>query len=144
MLSDRKDPKSSSFLGTGWSFPPTFNQPGGQVEMVAGEADIVQSILIILGTEFGERLMQPNFGCGLGHFVFEAMEQGVLTSIESAVTDALIYHEPRIKVNQVGVEPDAGQAGLLRITIDYTVRQTNSRTNMVYPFYLNEATDAAL
>jgi len=144
MSNSQSEIANSSFLGTGWSFPPTFNKGGGQVEMTDAEADILQSIQIILATQPGERLMQPDFGCALNQYLFEAMEQGVLTSIQSVVSDALIYHEPRIKVNRLEVSPSPTEPGLLMIEINYTVRQTNSRSNLVYPFYLNEATDIDL
>ncbi len=136
--------QNPSFLGVGWSFPPSFDKASSRVDMVAAEADILQSLEIVLATQPGERLMQPTFGCELSQFLFESMEQGVLTGIRSVVSDALIYHEPRIKVNRIAVNPSATEPGLLLIEIDYTVRQTNSRSNLVYPFYLREATDVAL
>lgn len=131
---------NTSFLGTGWSFPPTFNRETAQVSMVSAEEDIAQSLDIILTTQPGERLMRPNFGCALSQFLFEEVTQGVMTSIRGIVSDALLYHEPRIKVNQVSVAEEGRQPGLLMIKIDYIVRSTNSRYNLVYPFYLNEAT----
>lgn len=109
--------------------------------MTTAEADIRQSLEIILGTQPGERSLHPHFGCELSQFLFESIEQGVLTSIQGVVFDALVYHEPRIKVNRISVSPSPTETGLLLIEIDYTVRQTNSRTNLVYPFYLTEATD---
>ena len=133
--------QNASFLGTGWAFPPTFEHHSGQVAMTTAAADIRQSLEIILGTQPGERSLHPNFGCELNQFLFESIEQGVLTSIQSVVSDALLYHEPRIKVNRIAVTPDSTQPGLLLIEIEYTVRQTNSRSNLVYPFYLTEATD---
>ncbi|MEM1255792.1 MAG: GPW/gp25 family protein [Cyanobacteria bacterium P01_H01_bin.21] len=132
----------SSFLGTGWGFPPQFNRGGStrsQVVMVQGEVDIQQSLEIILSTQPGERLMQPNFGCELSQFVFEEIRQEVITRIKDIVSDALLYHEPRIKVDTIEVSASPAEAGLLLIEIDYTIRQTNTRSNLVYPFYLNEA-----
>ena len=131
---------SHSFLGTGWSFPPTFNRNSAQVEMVSDENDVLQSLQIILSTRPGERLMQPTFGCELSQFLFEEIRQGVITSIRSVISDALIYHEPRIKVDRIDVSQSQEEVGLLMISIDYTIRQTNSRYNLVYPFYINEAT----
>lgn len=144
MLNNQSELKEPSFLGTGWSFPPSFNRRTGQVKLVNAENDILQSIQIILATQPGERLMRPDFGCALDQYMFEAMEQGILTSIQGLVFDALIYHEPRIKVNRLEVSPSPTEPGLLFIEIDYTVRQTNTRSNLVYPFYLNEATNIAL
>lgn len=131
-----------SFLGTGWAFPPTFDQQTAQVTMATAEADVLQSIQVILSTQPGERVMQPSFGCELSQFLFEEIQQGVITRIQNVVSEALLYHEPRIRVNQVEVTPSQ-TPGLLMINVDYTVRQTNSRSNLVYPFYLTEATDEA-
>ena len=129
---------NNSFLGTGWSFPPTFNQDTGTVEMVSDEKDIIQSLEIILSTRPAERIMQPDFGCELSQFLFEEISQGLITGIRGIVSDALVYHEPRIDVEEINIE-ESEQEGLLLISIIYTVRATNSRYNLVYPFYINEA-----
>ncbi len=129
---------NSSFLGTGWSFPPTFNQDPATVEMVSDEEDIVQSLEIILSTSPAERIMQPNFGCELSQFLFEEISQGLITGIRGTISDAILYHEPRIDVDEIEID-ESEEQGLLLISITYTVRTTNSRFNLVYPFYINEA-----
>jgi len=129
---------TNSFLGTGWSFPPSFNRDTGSVEMVSDETDVLQSLEIILSTRPGERVMQPNFGCELSQFMFEEISQGLITKIKGLISDALLYHEPRIDVDEVEVD-DTEEEGLLQIQVTYTVRTTNSRFNLVYPFYINEA-----
>ena len=129
---------NNSFLGTAWSFPPKFNQDTKTVEVVSDESDILQSVEIILSTRPAERLMQPNFGCELNQFLFEEMSQSLITGIRGVVSDALLYYEPRIDVEEINVE-ESQQEGLLLISITYTVRATNSRYNLVYPFYINEA-----
>ncbi|MEH1993122.1 GPW/gp25 family protein [Nostoc sp.] len=128
---------NSSFLGTGWSFPPTFHQDG-TLEMVADEEDIVQSLEIILSTRPAERIMQPDFGCELSQFLFEEISQSTITGIRGTIFDALLYHEPRIDVEEINID-ESEIDGLLLISITYTVRVTNSRFNLVYPFYINEA-----
>ncbi|WP_445633106.1 IraD/Gp25-like domain-containing protein [Nostoc sp. DSM 114161] len=128
---------NNSFLGTGWSFPPTFNQDTGTVEMVSDEEDIFQSLEIILSTRPAERIMQPDFGCELSQFVFEEISQGLITGIKGTISDALLYHEPRIDVEEINI--DESEPGLLLINVIYRVRVTNSRFNLVYPFYINEA-----
>lgn len=128
---------NSSFLGIGWSFPPTFHQDG-TVEMVADEEDIVQSLEIILSTRPAERVMQPDFGCELSQFLFEEISQSTITGIRGTISDALLYHEPRIDVEDINIDESA-EEGLLLISVTYTVQVTNSRFNLVYPFYINEA-----
>lgn len=128
-----------SFLGTGWRFPPAFGPGGAAVEMVSGTDDIEQSLAILLETRRGERVMQEDFGCDLGEFLFAEISQGLLGRVRSVVADAILHQEPRIELNDVEVSDSQAHAGVLLIQIDYTVRATNSRYNMVYPFYLQEA-----
>lgn len=133
--------QEQAFLGTGWTFPPTFNRYTGQVKTISAEEDIRQSIQIILQTEPGERLMQPDFGCNLHQFLFGGFDSGAIASLKGIVADALLYHEPRIAVNRIDVDTREENAGVLLVEINYTIRQTNTRTNMVYPFYFREATN---
>jgi phage baseplate assembly protein W len=132
--------EGNSFLGTGWSFPPSFAASGGDVQVVSGVEDIEQSLAILLSTQRGERTMQDDFGCDLSEFLFGEISQGLIGRVRSFIEDAILHHEPRIALNSVDVSESGAEAGLLLISIDYTIRATNSRFNMVYPFYLNEAT----
>jgi phage baseplate assembly protein W len=133
-----------SFLGTGWSFPPTFGDGGGAVEMVSGADDIRQSLEILLATRLGERVMQDEFGCDLTTVLFEEIDRGLINMLTRLISDAILYHEPRIELDRLDISEDQASAGLLLISLDYTVRNTNSRFNLVYPFYLNEATTPGL
>ncbi len=129
-----------SFLGTGWSFPPTFTKGGAEVEMVSGAEDIHQSLQILLSTRLGERVMQDEFGCDLSYVLFEEVDQSLVNSLTRLISDAILYHEPRINLDRLDVSESETEQGLLLISIEYTIRSTNSRFNMVYPFYINEAT----
>ena len=140
----RRSTAASGFLGTGWSFPPQFARGGVDVAMVSGAEDVHQSLLILLATQLGERPMQPMFGCNLDSVMFETIEQRLVNRITSLIHDAVLAHETRIELHDVAVSVDGEHAGLLQITLSYTVLGTNSRFNMVYPFYLNEATAAGM
>lgn len=129
-----------SFLGTGWSFPPTFDNVAKAVTLVRDEENIKQSLGILLSTKLGERIMQPDFGCNLSDFVFGELDSSLMGEIENEITNALIRQEPRIDVGVIDIDQDPNTPGLLLINIHYTIRSTNTRSNMVYPFYLNEAT----
>ena len=51
------------------------------------------------------------------------------------------YHRwHSVTLDQLDVSESVAQPGLLLIGLEYTIRSTNSRFNMVYPFYINEAT----
>lgn len=128
---------NTTFLGKGWSFPPTFNRNTAMVEMVADAEDIQQSLQILLSTNLGERLMHPEFGCELSSYVFKEVTQGLLTGIKGIISDAILYYEPRIDLENIDIS-ESGEEGLLLIDLEYTIRTTNSRFNLVYPFYINE------
>lgn len=130
-----------SFLGTGWSFPPEFSKSSKMVILSSDEKDIQESLEIILSTRLGERIMKPSFGCNLDELLFKSLDLSLITSVKNLVENAILYFEPRIDVNSINIENSNDTEGLLLIEIDFTVRSTNSRTNMVYPFYRVEATN---
>ena len=137
-------PADPSFLGTGWSFPPSFTRGGGEVEMVSGAEDVHQSLQILFATQLGERVMQDAFGCDLNGFLFEELDQALVNRIKAQISDAILYHEPRIKLDRLDVAESPREAGLILIGLDYTILSTNTRYNMVYPFYLSEAVAPAV
>jgi uncharacterized protein len=128
-----------AFLGTGWSFPPAFSLNGRNVETVSGAEDILQSLEILFGTEPGERVLQEEYGSDLSRYLFEEIDRELIQNLTSLISDAILYHEPRIRLNELEISEAEAEAGLLLIHLDFTVRSTNSRFNMVYPFYLSEA-----
>ncbi len=130
-----------SFLGTGWSFPPEFTKERKAVTMVSDEEDIRQSLEILLTTRLGERVMRPDYGGDLTDMVFEPLNVTTQTYIRTLVENAVLYHEPRIIVNDVSMVKDGENEGVVLIIIDFTVSSTNTRRNYVYPFYLNEGND---
>jgi uncharacterized protein len=132
----------NSFLGTGWSFPPTFNREAGSVELVSNEEDIRQSLNILLSTTLGERVMQPRYGCDLTNYVFETMNSSVIGYLKDRVKNAILYFEPRIVAEKIEVtSADSFDLieGKFTISIDYSIPGTNSRLNYVYDYYKNEA-----
>ncbi len=129
----------SAFLGTGWSFPPTFDRGDAEVVMVSGFADIKESLYILLSTALGERIMVPEYGCGLQQYVFQNVTTTWLTSLSTVVRTAILTWEPRVDVESVdSAKSDAD--GMVTISITYVVRLTNSRSNVVFPFYYREGT----
>lgn len=129
----------TSFLGTGWGFPPTFSDISGDVGMISDVPDILESLNILLSTSLGERIMQPSYGCNLQDVLFEPVDTSLLAYLRGLISDAILYHEPRIRLNKVTIDTEQYYEGKLLIDIDFTVSSTNSRYNYVYPFYINEA-----
>jgi uncharacterized protein len=130
-----------SFLGTGWHFPPTFSEKGKQVQLSSDQEDIEQSIRIILSTIPGERLMRPEFGCGIHRFVFEKQDSAFINGLNHLIDKALLNYEPRVNFNEAVVADRNDLDGILHIEISYTIIITNTRHNMVFPFYLLEGTN---
>jgi hypothetical protein len=138
MNSSQLTPERKDFLGRGWAMPVTLDSRTGHVASVAYEDDIRQSILIILETAPGERVMRPNFGCGIHEMVFESMDSTTMQRIRSTVEEALRRCEARIEVLDVTVDEAASFRGELLIQLEYRVRRTNQVGNLVFPFYFRE------
>lgn len=132
-----------SFLGTGWSFPPEFNKNSRSVKMVSGGEDIDESLRILMATKPKERVMQPAYGCGLELLVFESINSSTLTLIRDTIKRAVLFFEPRIDLENIEIDEQRANEGVLYIKLTYTVRATNSRSNLVYPFYFLEGTNLA-
>ncbi|MEM8900176.1 MAG: GPW/gp25 family protein [Bacteroidota bacterium] len=130
------------FLGQGWSFPPAFDKDSGGAKLVAGREDIDQSLEILLSTSLGERVLQPNYGCELQDFVFSPVNNSFETFLSELVRTAILYFEPRIRLERVNVEKDQLLEGVLKISVDYIIRSNNSRFNFVFPFFINEGIGA--
>ena len=131
---------TKSFLGTGWGFPPSFGNQTAQVGLLSDEDDIQSSLEILLSTRQGERVMRPDYGCNLDEMVFEPLTTTFKTYIKDLIATAILYYEARIEVNKIELDDTGDLEGRVVITIDYTVRATNSRFNFVYPFYKTETT----
>lgn len=124
------------FLGRGWAFPPSFSKTEKTNTMVSAEKDIQESLMILLTTTIGERFLQPEFGCDLGSYLFESIDVTTKNVIKDKIRTAIIYYEARIELDQVRFIPAAEPGeGRLNIEITYTVRATNSRFNIVIPYY---------
>jgi phage baseplate assembly protein W len=130
-----------SFLGTGWSFPPAFSEKGKAVRLSSDKEDIEESIKIILSTIPGERLMRPEFGCGINTFVFEKKDSAFLNGLNHIIDKALLNYEPRVNFNEAIILERDDLDGVLHIEISYNIIITNTRHNMVFPFYLLEGTN---
>ena len=138
MSTDDRTGERKDFLGRGWAMPVELDPRTGHVASVAYEEDIRQSILIILQTSPGERVMRPNFGCGIHELVFAALDSTAVQRIKSEVQDALRRCEARIELLGVTVEETPSSEGKLIVELEYRVRRTNQVGNLVFPFYFRE------
>lgn len=129
-------------FGSGWSFPVEPNAAGA-LSYEHDEAKIQQSILIILGTAQGERVMRPEFGSRLRDLVFAPLNSSTRSLVAKAITEALVKWEPRVDLLSVRPNDKASDPATLVVNIEYRVRATNSVFNLVYPFYLREGNNVA-
>jgi phage baseplate assembly protein W len=128
------------FLGSGVGFPCQLNQQTQDLHIAQYEESVYQSILMILGTAKGERVMRPEFGCGIYELVFEPQTATTAGTVSQMVQEALLRFEPRIDVLDVQVTAQAESMGeVLRVNVHYQVRATNNAFNLVYPFYLERS-----
>lgn len=127
------------FLGTGWKYDDERGVclSGQQIAEVSDDENIRQSIWLILSTAPGERVMRPGFGCGIHNLVFATPTPRTMGDVIREVKNALIRWEPRVDVLGVDARVDPQDVTQLVIEIDVQVRATNSRFNLVYPFYLS-------
>jgi phage baseplate assembly protein W len=126
-----------AFLGSGFAFPLQIGPHGGFV-FAAYEADIEQSVFAILSTAKGERVMVPDFGCGMHDLVFSPNTSTQAGAVASEVREALVRWEPRIDVDAIDVSIAGDQGEVLAIRIDYRIRSNNAFYNVVYPFFIRD------
>jgi uncharacterized protein len=129
---------SKAFLGRGWKFPVQIDPMSGRVAMSELEQDIRESIYIILATAPGERVMRPDFGCGIHELVFSTMSSATMGLFESRVREAITRWEARVEILRVDVFTKEPEKGKLEIELACRVRDTNTEFNLVFPFYLTE------
>jgi len=130
--------EDKTYLGTGWAFPVRFSHKG--VHLVSDEEDIYESLRILFSTIPGERVFRYNYGCPIDKWVFSKIDLSERTMIIDIIEQAIREGEPRIITDSVDVEVRDPLEGILWIKIEFTIRQTNSRKSMVYPFYFLEGT----
>tara|TARA_B100000768_G_C11264011_1_gene370169 strand:- start:919 stop:1335 length:417 start_codon:yes stop_codon:yes gene_type:complete len=133
--------QEKSFLGIGWSFPPTFNKERSDVEMTTKEEDIKQSLHIYFNTKLGERIMRQDFGCIIHEHLFDRLDKSILDVLTFELKQNIGNIEPRIIVNEISIMPIDINEGSVEINIKYTVITTNVRDNIIFPYYLNEGTN---
>ena len=129
------------FLGKGWSFPISFDKTLSKVNTSTVNKDILESLEILLSTTPGERHLHPEFGCDLSALSFEPLTSSLKVRIKEIINTVVLLYEPRILIEDIKFE-DRSKEGIVFIHIFYRIKSTNSRTNLVYPYYLIEATDA--
>lgn len=128
--------KNNTFLGTGIKFPPQVNKATGRFEMTEGKENVRESVYLILMTQKGERFIRPEFGSNLMSYPFMDGNMSILNLMAAELERDIRKGEPRVRNVEVSVNPDM-EEGCLRVAVDYTIRESNHRENLVFPFYIN-------
>ncbi len=124
-----------TFVGRGFYWPMQVDHTGS-IRMTDGVDDLDRSMTVVLSTAPGERVMRPQFGCRIWDLVFEPVTANLLGLMSEAVRQALAQWEPRVAVQAVRAEPHPDDTALVMITVQYLIKSTNDRRNLVYPFYV--------
>ncbi|WP_170110646.1 GPW/gp25 family protein [Flavilitoribacter nigricans] len=130
----------NKIIGVGWAFPPTFDPVNQTAQMVTGKADIEQSLNILFGTQPGERVLTLKYGCDLMTSLFQNISLSQKTILEDRIEKAITNFEPRIILEKVEIDITQAGEGIVYIEVDFLISRTNSRQNMVFPFFLREGT----
>lgn len=125
-----------AFLGAGMKFPPQIDPGTGRFAVSSREQSVRESVYLILMTHQGERWLEPGFGSRMMSYAFMDTSPTTMRILSDELRDMLLRQEPRISEVDVEVDPDA-RDGCLLVSITYTVAATNTRDNLVFPFYLN-------
>jgi uncharacterized protein len=125
----------SDFLGRGWRFP-IVPDAGGGLGYIDGDDNVAQSLVVLLSTGAGERVMRPTFGTNARDLVFAPGSVVNLKALETRVRDAVREHEPRARLVSVAATQNPLERERVDVEVVYTVRRTNVRSSIVFPFYL--------
>lgn len=129
---------NQAFLGAGWHFPVRFRSPASGPAIDNGESLLQQAIHLTLNTLVGERPLWPEMGSGLGSYSFTDANEQSLAQLRQEIATVILNHEPRIILESIDFDSSELYEGILLVQLNYVIRQTNSRSNMVFPFYLTE------
>ncbi len=126
---------SDEFLGTGWRFP-ILPDEAGRLGYAVGEQSIEHCLKALLLTGTGERVMRPDFGTKAQESVFAPGSVQSLRDLENSIADAVRTYEPRVELDEVRAEADPQDETHVTVSIVYRVRRSNTKANLVFPFYV--------
>jgi len=132
---------NQTFLGVGWTFPPYFQPEINSAVMSADVDNINQNLTILFQTKIGERIMEYGYGTNLHALIFQTNNTTLLGDITNTISKAILLYEARVNLEKVTIENQDELNGRIDIRVTYQIPNTNSRSNFVFPFYLNEGTN---
>lgn len=121
-------------VGSGFAYPVKVDVRGN-IQLSSKEANIEESINIILRTDLGERVHRTDFGSRLSELTFEPVNAETLLKTRLYAEEALAKWEPRINLKQVNAQPNR-EKNFIEIEVVYQIKNEPDIYSMVYPFYL--------
>ena len=122
-------------LGIGWKFPPSFNHHSSTVEMVSGLNDIRESLIILMRTRVGERIVEQKYGCDLTPLAFQQLDLNLETFMVNNIKQTITEHEPRVEVLDVQLTTPNDGEGAIDINISYKVKQLDIEETIQYGYH---------
>ncbi|WP_243018666.1 MULTISPECIES: GPW/gp25 family protein [Candidatus Cardinium] len=124
-----------NFLGRGWKFPPSFNHHSSTVEMVKGLNDIKESLIILMRTRIGERIIEDKYGCDLTPLAFQQLDLNLETFMVNNIKQTIAEHEPRVEVLDVKLTAPNDGEGAIDINIHYKVKNLDIEATIQYGYH---------
>lgn len=128
--------EDKEFMGKGMKFPPQIDEATGRFKVSSGAENIKESVYLILMTQKTERWIRPEYGSSIMNYTFLDTNSTMLNLMAMEIKDDIVSNEPRVKNVDVNIDA-VSKEGYLLVHIDYTIREDNTKDNIVFPFYLN-------
>lgn len=125
----------NDFLGIGWKFPPTFNHHSNSVEMASGLQDVRESLIILMRTRIGERIVEDRYGCDLTPLAFQQLDLNLETFMVNNIKQTIIEHEPRVEVLSVQLTTPSDGEGAIEINVSYAVKGLDVEEVIQYSYH---------
>ncbi len=124
------------FLGKGAKFPLQVDPATGRIMTVSGNRAVKESIYLILMTQVTERLVRPGFGSDIMSYAFMDTSTTMMSILRRDMTQTILQQEPRVSDVEIRTEFRSDRGAVI-IYINYLVSATNTRDNLVFPFYID-------
>jgi len=119
--------------GAGFGFQIAAN---GKIAMVSDRESIRQSILLLISTIPGERVMRPKYGCNLQQLAFMPNDATTHGLAIHYVRTALEQWEPRIDIIRIDADSNIDNINIMEITLDYRARHLQQTEQLIFAYHL--------
>lgn len=115
----------------GISFP--FRRGGTSFPAEATDDQLIKESLVqLILTQNGERIMRPDMGSNALSFIFEPNNLVLAQTLRAEIQAVVAKFEPRVVLTDVGVERDLDAAQVI-VTIEYVVIASRTSSSVTVP-----------